>query len=269
MAALSRLSAPHYFACARTASSTLWKTRSFGRASWSPKRSNAFCVRIDSSRATATVTPCSLHTLKTFSRTCAAVKSISTMPLASSTTSFGAEALRTSATSLANAAESRIRNVLQQAGSEREQRQHDCSRGEARQLRLAAGLGHDARPWRAGVDGKRTEHAGEEAPGARAQKIAIDIGGLIRIGGERSRGRGGLHHDHDGDREGERDEVYPLLGCKLRQCRHWQRAGHRADHLHAFAFETGADDRQCRGDPSDQRARKFCAHHLGDTYRRQ
>ena len=57
-------------------------------------RSNARCARVDSSRAMATVTPSSRHSRINSSRVCAAVKSISRMPLASSTSSrgFGVEA---------------------------------------------------------------------------------------------------------------------------------------------------------------------------------
>src|SRR3954467_3488037 len=277
-----------YFASLRTASSTLWKTFSRGRASNSLNRSNASCARTDSSRASATVTPCSLHALNTSSRICAAVKSISTMPLASSTSSCGGVAPSTLVTSLRkpgalrndsgacspitatptmrspamcgcaghqivvpgtrsnstsrarrapdavqqrqhdaeertlldrqhddqrggggdqqefawglaidrgdllhaddaqrdeqqDAAEGCVWNVLQQSRSKREQRQHDPSGGETRELRLSAGLGDNARPRRAGFDRKRAEQARQYAAYARAEKIAIDIGRLVGI----------------------------------------------------------------------------------------
>ena len=79
-------------------------------------------------------------------------------------------------------------------------------------LRLAAGLSDDARARRARIHRKRAEDAGEDAAGARAEEIAVDIGGLVGIGGEGSRGRRRLHHHHDRDHEGERHQPHPLLG---------------------------------------------------------
>ena len=85
----------------------------------------------------------------------------------------------------------------QQSRAEREQCEHNQCRREACKLRLAAGLGDDARSRRAGIDRKRAEQAGQHAARARAEEIAIDIGGLVGIGREGSRGGRGLHHHHD------------------------------------------------------------------------
>jgi len=82
--------------------------------------------------------------------------------------------------------------------------------------------------------------------------------------GFRRRLRGGRRHRYDSEYEilgslsdllaGSCEQVPAAernSPAAWRDRAHWQRAGHRADHLHAFAFETGADDRQCRGDQSD------------------
>ena len=88
-----RLNTPHHdpitaasSASLRVASSTLWNRRSWPSVAITPKRSNAAWARTDSSRAIAKSTPRARHCAMTSFRMRAAVKSISTMLLASSTT---------------------------------------------------------------------------------------------------------------------------------------------------------------------------------------
>ena len=80
-----------------------------------------------------------------------------------------------------DAAERSIRDVLQQPGTEGEQRQHDRRRRKACELRMSAGLGDDAGARRAGIDRKRAENSREHAARAGAEEVAVDIGGLPGI----------------------------------------------------------------------------------------
>ena len=84
-----------------------------------------------------------------------------------------------------HAGERRVGYVRQQRGAEAGERQDDRDRQQARELRACPDLLHDGGARRAGVDRKGAEQTRQQAAGAGADEIAIDVRRLVGAGKER------------------------------------------------------------------------------------
>ena len=103
-----------------------------------------------------------------------------------------------------NASQRRARNVGDRACAEYEYAKRQPGGDKARELRGAAALGDDGGAWRARINRERACDTGQKIGDADAEKVAADIG--IEPARKGACRRSGLHHDDQGDDDGERPD---------------------------------------------------------------
>ena len=92
------------------------------------------------------------------------------------------------------------------------------------------------------LTGNRADQSRQDAAGADADEVAIDIRRLVGIRHERPRRRRGLHHDDDGDDQRQRHQLQPSADRNVGNGKRRQRDRDIAENRDAPAFKSQQHD---------------------------
>ena len=153
----------------------------------------------------------------------------------------------------------RERDIFQQTCGWHEKCQSDCS-PETCSLSAAARRGHDCRPGRTRVHGKRAADTGEDAAYSYPDKVTSDVHLVAALVGKGPSCRCRLAEDYESDDSCNRGDTSQGRPRQADQPKAWCSVGEAAEHAHAVTVQTENADKDRGPNERHKRARKLVVH---------